>query len=70
MGADDRQEVSAGYINMALDHVMVSVKRPTMINIHDDKNFVQVVLTMGGALALRNQLDRLIASHGSDASEK
>jgi hypothetical protein len=52
-----------GYINEAMEHAMISIYDPAILNAGG--TWVQVVISIDGATRLRDELDRFIADHAT-----
>lgn len=51
-----------GYINEKLEHAVISIYNPPILNPGSD--WVQVVLTIDGAIKLRAELNAFLTRHG------
>lgn len=54
-----------GYINDDRQHVMISIRNPTLLQ--PDRKFVQVTITIGNAVVLRDSLNAFLDAHEKQA---
>jgi hypothetical protein len=65
---DDGKErvCQVGYINPDMEHVLISIFNPALLN--PDRSFVQVAITIESAIALRAELNAFLKAHGVQAN--
>ena len=72
MGMDE-EILGLGYINSDQEHVMVSLRNPSLLNcpphIAGGPRLLQFALTIENADSLRNQLDEFLEDHSERACE-
>lgn len=52
-----------GYVNAEMKHAMISITEPALCTPFNTK-FVQIVITIEGAIELRAQLNAFLLAHG------
>lgn len=57
----DERIAEVGYINPDQQHALVSIYNPALLNPGSD--FVQVAVSIKGAIKLRDELDAFLAMH-------